>query len=59
MTVSSEFRIPPPVGNDPPDYVVWPVRAGYLLEARGLHSLAKPWQVASRVGEADDLCNDS
>jgi len=59
MAVSSDFRIPPPVGNDPPDYVVWRTRAGYLLEARGLHSLAEPWQVVSRVGEADDLRNDS
>jgi hypothetical protein len=43
MTVSSKFRIPPAVGNDPPDYVVCRVRAGYLLETRCFHSLAESW----------------
>jgi hypothetical protein len=58
MTVSSELRIPPPVGNGPANYLVYRVRAGYLLEACCFHGLTESWQVASRVGEAHDLRND-
>ena len=51
----AEFRIPPPVWNDPRNHAIRRVRIDHLLKPRGLHRLAKTWQVALRVGKAYNL----